>query len=130
MSKQIAYRELASLVAGPDATPYFTPTLSVIPGFGCRLFVVCAGEQFHVVDDDGEPLYFPSLEIGVQELATVRGVDQHITIDIISMLGFSAPFASRALRSSSQGAKASAPSQNRMRDIGPPAPQSQTFPQI
>lgn len=125
MSKKIAFGELASLVRGPKAAPYFTPTLSVIPGFGCRLFVACDGQQFVVVDDDGEPIYFPSIESGVQELALVRGVDQHITIDIISMLGFSSRFSARSLRPSIQGSRVDGALQNRVRqEIGPPAPRS------
>lgn len=83
---QIRYGELGTLAHAAQKIAAFRAILSVIPDRGCRLFVDCGGHSISVVEDDGEPKFFSSVELALIELARVPGVDHHVTVDIISLL--------------------------------------------
>lgn len=89
MARNIRFDELDMLVSKNSLT-VFRATLTVVPEFGCRLFVTYKEERFNVVMDDGEPKYFASLEEGIQQLADVPGLDHQIVVDIISLVGSTA----------------------------------------
>jgi hypothetical protein len=76
---------LGALIADRHA-PRFHAVLSVIPGSGCRLFLQHGEECFAVVDDNGDPKFFPSIEPALVEVAAIPCVDHHVTIDILSFL--------------------------------------------
>lgn len=50
------------------------------------MFVNYRNHCLFVVDKEGEPKYFPSVEIALIEMATIDGIDHHVTVDIISLL--------------------------------------------
>lgn len=85
-TQQISFRELATLPAGVYPPAGFRAVLSVIPQAGCRLFVHFENKPcMHVVDDAGTPLLLP-LEFALNELAKLPGINQQVTVDIISLL--------------------------------------------
>lgn len=85
-TQQISFHELSALSKTNPTGVAFKVVLSVIPGGGCRLFVNYRHHCLFVVDEDGEPKYFPSVEIALIEIATIDGIDHHVTVDIISLL--------------------------------------------
>lgn len=85
-TQQISFRELSALSKTNPTGVAFKVVLSVIPGGGCRLFVNYRHHCLFVVDEEGEPKFFPSVEIALIDLATIDGIDHHVTVDIISLL--------------------------------------------
>jgi hypothetical protein len=85
-TQQISYRELATLPRHGHKIAAFHAILSVIPDLGCRLFVHWGQVPLAVVDDDGHPMYFPSVEAALKELAILPGADHQVTVDIISLI--------------------------------------------
>lgn len=85
-TQQISFRELATLPKAAQKIAAFHAVLTVIPNTGCRLFVHAEDTCRSVVDDEGEPMFFPSVEFALSELAKVPGLDHHVTVDVISML--------------------------------------------
>lgn len=85
-TQQISFRELATLPKAAQKTAAFHAVLSVIPGSGCRLFVHADDVCLSVLDDEQEPMYFPSIESALAELAKIPGLDHQVTVDVISML--------------------------------------------
>lgn len=88
MNRTIKFDELGALVSGHSLT-VFQATLSVIPDFGCRLFVTHKDQRFSVVMEDGEPAYFPNIDEGVRQLSAIPGLDHLIAVDAISLVGSS-----------------------------------------
>jgi hypothetical protein len=89
VSRKIRFDQLDTLVSKNSLT-VFKATLTVIPEFGCRLFVTFKEERFNVVTEEGEPKYFTSIAEGVQQLADIPGLDHQIVVDIISLVGSTA----------------------------------------
>lgn len=85
-TQQISFRELATLPKAAQRIAAFHAVLSVIPDSGCRLFIHADDICLSVVDDEGQPMFFPSVEFALNELAKVPGLDHHVTVDVISML--------------------------------------------
>lgn len=88
MNRTIKFDELGTLVNGHSLT-VFQATLSVIPNFGCRLFVTYKDQRFSVVMEDGEPAYFPNIDEGVRQLSVIPGLDHQIVVNTISLVGSS-----------------------------------------
>lgn len=85
-SQQISYRELASLAKEGETNPPFRAILTVLPDSGCRLFVSIEHRCVPVIDEHGQPKYFPSIEFALPELAMLPGIDHQVTVDVISLL--------------------------------------------
>lgn len=85
-TQQISFRELAALPKAAQKIAAFHAVLSVIPDSGCRLFVHAENICLSVLDDEGQPMFFPSVELALTELAKIPGLDHHVTVDVISML--------------------------------------------
>lgn len=85
-TQQISYRELATLPKAAQKLAAFRAVLSVIPDSGCRLFIHCDQHCLSVVDGEGEPMFFPSVDFALTELAKLPGIDHHVTVDLISLL--------------------------------------------
>lgn len=85
-TQQISYTELATLPKAAQNLAAFRAVLSVIPDSGCRLFIHCDHSCMSVVDCEGEPMFFPSVDFALTELAKIPAIDHHVTVDVISLL--------------------------------------------
>ena len=88
MNRTIKFDEIGTLVS-EHSLQVLKATLSVIPDFGCRLFVIHKDQRFSVVMEDGKPAYFPNVDEGVRQLSAIPGLDHLITVDAISLVGSS-----------------------------------------
>lgn len=86
MTQQIRYAELVDAGEAAHGLSTVHTVLSLIPERGCRLFAQMNDQFVPVVLDDGTPKFFDSIEEGVTELALLPGIDNLVTVDILSLI--------------------------------------------
>ncbi|MFC3110901.1 hypothetical protein ACFQAT_28640 [Undibacterium arcticum] len=83
---RIAFSKLSTLAARKNVCSRCTATIAVIPNYGCRLFVDFGGRLYDVRAENDEPYVFPTVDMAIIELSKIRGLDQWVTVDMVSLI--------------------------------------------